>query len=175
MKYSFRGPGRGLFRSYLLVTGSSSTASSGAPLPLEWGLGRPFLRASSSRPFSGALTTELRGAAPLSSFADPLGLRQPRLPLVTLEGEGTSILVAPSVPELPAGNARPPTRACSGLERQTPPLPCGPGSTSASSPALIRRPRVSDPDPQGSGRSLTTPETRLKTRGGRLWWQDSGG
>ncbi|KAJ1103525.1 hypothetical protein NDU88_000947 [Pleurodeles waltl] len=48
------------------------------------------------------------------------------------------------------------------------------GSASASSPALIRRPRVSDPDPQGSGRSLTTPESRLKTRGGRLWWQDSG-
>ncbi|KAJ1159253.1 hypothetical protein NDU88_011921 [Pleurodeles waltl] len=51
----------------------------------------------------------------------------------------------------------------------------GPESATASSPALIRRPRVSDLDPQGSERTPTAPESRLKTQGGQLWWQDSGG
>ncbi|KAJ1190917.1 hypothetical protein NDU88_000236 [Pleurodeles waltl] len=58
----------GHFRSYLPVVGSSHTASGGNSLPLVWGLGRSFPRASSSRPFSGALITELRGASSHSSL-----------------------------------------------------------------------------------------------------------
>ncbi|KAJ1203020.1 hypothetical protein NDU88_006815 [Pleurodeles waltl] len=51
----------------------------------------------------------------------------------------------------------------------------GPEFATASSPALIRCPRVSDLDPLGSERTPTTSESWLKTRGGQLWWQDSGG
>ncbi|KAJ1099603.1 hypothetical protein NDU88_004702 [Pleurodeles waltl] len=51
----------------------------------------------------------------------------------------------------------------------------GPEPATASSPALFRGPRDSDLDPRRSERAPTAPESRLKTRGGQLWWQDSGG
>ncbi|KAJ1143792.1 hypothetical protein NDU88_010096 [Pleurodeles waltl] len=120
---------------------------------------------------------ELRGTLPPSFFVDSRGLRQPRFPLDTLGGgEGTSLLVAPSVPGAPV-------RRCSSAREgvlwsgapDVSSLPRGPESASASSLVLIRRPRVSDPDPQGSERTLTAPKSRLKARGGQLWWQDSGG
>ncbi|KAJ1096940.1 hypothetical protein NDU88_002070 [Pleurodeles waltl] len=52
---------------------------------------------------------------------------------------------------------------------------CGPEPETASLPALFRRPRASDLDPRGPGSAPTATESRLKTRGGQLWWQVSGG
>ncbi|KAJ1161272.1 hypothetical protein NDU88_001759 [Pleurodeles waltl] len=81
---------------------------------------------------------------------------------------GTSLSTAPAVPGAP-GRQRPSVRACSGLECQMPPL-CSAGRNL---PQPL--PRVSDLDPRGSERAPTAPESRLMTRGGQLWWQDSGG
>ncbi|KAJ1207821.1 hypothetical protein NDU88_003211 [Pleurodeles waltl] len=169
-------PAPGLFRSYLPVTGTSPTASSGALLPLEWGL-----VARSSEPQTPASSQALRSQSSAArrrllllwilAASDSRGSHWARW-----GGKGTFLLVAPSVPGAPVRQC---SSAREGVLRSGAPdvssLPRGPESASASSLALIRRPRVSDPDPQGSERTLTALESRLKTRGGQLWWQDLGG
>ncbi|KAJ1166158.1 hypothetical protein NDU88_006567 [Pleurodeles waltl] len=77
------------------------------------------------------------------------------------------------------GSSRPATLVCEGVLRSgasdASSLQRGPEFATASSPAPIRCPRVSDQDPQGPERTPTASESWLKTRGGQLWWQDSGG
>ncbi|KAJ1190916.1 hypothetical protein NDU88_000235 [Pleurodeles waltl] len=89
---------------------------------------------------------------------------------------GTSLFAAPSAPGAPGRQCSSALKSVlrSGAPDSSSP-PRGLESASVSSPVPIRRPRISDSDPRGSERTPTAPRFRLKTRGGQLWWQDSGG